>query len=760
MKKHLLVIVVSLMSLMFCAIGFAAKFDPIEANKTLDKLSIKLSTEELVVSHLEDAVKILIDLQNDAKECVEKATDELIEIEEKLKKIGRDTESEEQKYLVSKETVLKDRASQCRLFNLRSEEAIGAFTNTIKTKVTTQLFKSSPPVWVNVANLPRILVMLGDNFNKNVFISNSGLNIYNTASTIVTFSVLVLGVLFGVLLGRIISPLLAREPAEETITQLKLSFYSVIAKYAKFALPILLLTATTFLINYLAGTSSYILYSMYGLSVFVVGMMAVRFLILPPDSQFSFNKLPENITKKLVWRFKILGLVSLVGFIIFEVVNDQTLPEAFDNLLLTMFVILTAINLISVIWLFNQLPKLLYKYRGVRIAISSILGLTLICIITAEVIGFHSLAIRFLYGIVLTVILTMAGWFVHKFVIAAIDSLSDESNPWQQKLHYYLGLRSNEALPELIWLRISSYIIIWGLFLGFLLYIWGLSEGDVRLLFDSFYNGFEVASFTIVPSRIISSLLFFTIFVLFTRFLRGYFLRNSNVIKDTSVRFALSTIVGYVGFIFSTIMALLIAGVDFTGIAIIAGALSVGIGLGLQDITNNFVSGLILLLERPIKIGDRIIVGATEGYVRKISVRSTRIRTQDRTDVIVPNSELVASQVTNLMLKDKLLRIRIPIGVAYGSDVEMVRDTLLQIVENHEGIAHESPHMPRVLFREFGSSSLNFELWIVLKDANQLNELPSELHYEIDKAFREKDIVIAFPQQDIHIKNMPTFEKS
>lgn len=758
MKQHFLAIIISFVTLMTSGAAIAAKFDPIEANATLDKLSIKLSTEQLVVSHLEDAVGILIDLQKEARDCVESATSELTEIEGKLKKIGRDAKTEEQKYLISKETVLKDRASQCRLFNLRSEEAIKAFTNTINAKVATQLFKSSPPVWENVANLPKILVMLGKDFDATVFVSKSGIKAYNTTKVILTLVVLFVGFLLGALIGRAIKPLLDRDPAEETITQLKLSFYSVIAKYAKYLLPILLLTGTTLLIDYFAGTSSYILYFMYGLSVFVLGLMAVRFLISPPDPQFSFNKLAENVTKKLVWRFKILGFVSLVSFTIFEIISDQKLPEAFDNLLLTVFVILVAINLISVIWLINQLPKMKYKFRGLRIFISGVLGLTLICIISAEIIGFHSLAIRVLYGIVLTVILFMASWFVHKFVIAAIDSLSDESSPWQQKLHYYLGLRPNETLPELIWIRISSYIIVWGLFCGFLLYVWGLSEGDVRLLFDSFYNGFEVANFTIVPSRVLSSLLFFTLFVLITRFLRGYFLRNSNVIKDTSVRFALSTIVGYIGFIFSTIMALLIAGIDFTGIAIIAGALSVGIGLGLQDITNNFVSGLILLLERPIKIGDRVIVGSTEGYVRKISVRSTRIRTQDRTDVIVPNSELVASQVTNLTLKDKFLRIRIPVGVAYGSDVELVRETLLKIATDHPGITNESPHVPRVLFREFGSSSLNFELWAVLIDANQLNEIPSELHFEIDKAFREHGIVIAFPQTDIHIKELPKFE--
>ena len=217
---------------------------------------------------------------------------------------------------------------------------------------------------------------------------------------------------------------------------------------------------------------------------------------------------------------------------------------------------------------------------------------------------------------------------------------------------------------------------------------------------------------------------------------------------------ALAAIVGYVGFSIVLLFALLIAGVNFAGLAIIAGALSVGIGFGLQNIVNNFVSGIILLVERPIKPGDRIIVGDTEGFVKKISIRSTQIQTLQYSDLIVPNSEIVSRQVTNLMFKDFYGRISIDVGVIYGSDTELVRQTLLEVANNHpEVVSEEGPYQSWSLFKEFGDSSLNFALYCIIKNVNLKYAVASELRLAIDKAFREKHITIAFPQRDVHIRD-------
>ena len=223
---------------------------------------------------------------------------------------------------------------------------------------------------------------------------------------------------------------------------------------------------------------------------------------------------------------------------------------------------------------------------------------------------------------------------------------------------------------------------------------------------------------------------------------------------ERGTRDALVTMAGYLGVALALIVGLGIAGVTFTNLAIIAGALSVGIGFGLQNIVNNFVSGLILLFERPIKKGDWIVVGNTEGYVKKISIRSTQIETFDRADVIVPNSDLISTQVTNWMLYDKTGRIRVPIGVAYGTDVEKVRQILNAIALDDERIiTNNDEYKVRILFLRFGESSLDFELRCHIKNIDDRMQVLSDINFKIEKAFREQSIEIPFPQRDLHIRS-------
>ena len=218
-------------------------------------------------------------------------------------------------------------------------------------------------------------------------------------------------------------------------------------------------------------------------------------------------------------------------------------------------------------------------------------------------------------------------------------------------------------------------------------------------------------------------------------------------------REALVTVTGYSGVLVGILVALGVAGIEFTNIAIIAGALSVGIGFGLQNIVNNFVSGLILLIERPVKTGDWIVVGGTEGYVKRIRIRSTQIQTFDRADVIVPNSELISSQVTNWMLRDTTGRARIPVGAAYGSDTQKVKQVLIKVANEHPEVMTYDPALkPFVLFLGFGESSLDFELRIYIRNIDRRLRVISDINFAIDDAFREAGIEIPFPQRDLHIK--------
>jgi small-conductance mechanosensitive channel len=228
-----------------------------------------------------------------------------------------------------------------------------------------------------------------------------------------------------------------------------------------------------------------------------------------------------------------------------------------------------------------------------------------------------------------------------------------------------------------------------------------------------------------------------------------------------SAREALVTTFGYVAVALAVIVALSIAGIKFTNIAIIAGALSVGIGFGLQNVVNNFVSGIIMLVERPVRTGDWIVVGGTEGYVQRISIRTTTIRTFDRAEVIVPNSDLISGQVTNWVLGNTWGRICVPIGVAYGSDTAKVKAILLDIAQNNEDVIKGNPQLPDpyVLFLTFGDSSLNFELRATIRDVDRRKRVISDINFAIDAAFREQGIEIPFPQRDINFRGPLQLDK-
>ena len=223
---------------------------------------------------------------------------------------------------------------------------------------------------------------------------------------------------------------------------------------------------------------------------------------------------------------------------------------------------------------------------------------------------------------------------------------------------------------------------------------------------------------------------------------------------EVGVQEALATSLSYVFLAVGLLIALELVGIDLSTLAIIAGALSIGIGFGLQNIANNFISGLIILMERPIKVGDRIEIGGTHGRVVRISARSTAVRTNDNIDIIVPNAELISDRVTNWSQKDRRVRFRVPVGVAYGTDV----DRALKLMEEAAGQIPEvlaSP-APSARFMSFGDSSLDLELRIwTVKRLHRRGAIISDINRAIYYRFLEHGIQIPFPQRDLHIKSWP-----
>jgi potassium efflux system protein len=212
---------------------------------------------------------------------------------------------------------------------------------------------------------------------------------------------------------------------------------------------------------------------------------------------------------------------------------------------------------------------------------------------------------------------------------------------------------------------------------------------------------------------------------------------------------AVLTLLNYVGVVVALLIALPIIGINFKSIAIIAGALSVGIGFGLQGIVSNFVSGLIMLFERPVKRGDWVVLPSGEGTIVSIRARATEIMTFDHCSMIVPNSEMINSTIENWTFGNRMCRIRVAIGVDYNSDPKEVSKILLKCANEHTEVL-KSPK-PNVLWLDFGDNSIDFELRAYISDANTSRKVPSELRFAIFDAFKEAGISIPFPQRDVHV---------
>lgn len=332
---------------------------------------------------------------------------------------------------------------------------------------------------------------------------------------------------------------------------------------------------------------------------------------------------------------------------------------------------------------------------------------------------------------------------------------------WQQRLRRWLGIVPGRRIGELAWLVVAIDLLLWPCALYLLLRVWGLHDVGENLLRTLFSRGLVIGGTHIVFGKLLFGILLFGVLFTFTRWLKHKleldWLVRAHV--EPSTREAAATLFGYATFVIAALTGMSFAGVDFGKLAIVAGALSVGIGFGLQNIVSNFVSGVILLFERPIRTGDYIYVGDSEGTVRRMRIRATELETGDRETLIVPNSVLLSSQVRNRDLRARYGRVVLPVGVAYGSDVEKVRRILLDAAAAHPGVIKAGQiagiAAPVVNFVDFGESALAFELQAQILEAGQKGTIASDLRFAIDAAFRREKIDMPFAQRDLHIRSLP-----
>ncbi len=489
--------------------------------------------------------------------------------------------------------------------------------------------------------------------------------------------------------------------------------------------------------------------------LFFTATLLLRALLRPCPPATDYLPLAADVARPLGRRLSVLMAVTTLGFIFFTTTGiRQVLPEAQHQLFRAIFLGAFVVNLVWIAWLTGQTGQAA-RTRALR----GVLVLVLIGCFIAELAGYRNLSVAVLSGLTLTAVALATAWFLSRVTHEVFDGLDAGREGWPTKVRAWLGIPAGESMPGLVWARLFSALTIWGLFTLVVGWVWHLWQpGEARLL-DLLSLPVQVGSAEIVPGRILGALGLFAVLMNLVRWFTRRVIPEwtAQARLDEGGRTALASITGYVGIAIAALVALSVSGVQMTNLAVIAGALSVGIGFGLQTIVSNFISGIILLFERPIRPGDWIAVGTTQGYVRKISIRATQIETFDHADVIVPNSELITKEVTNWMLRDSWGRVTVPVGVAYGSDTEKVSQLLLEVANAHPLVMKNSPAVPspKILFMGFGDSALNFELRCFIRQVDRRADTISDLNFAIEALFRREGIEIPYRQTEIRIKGAP-----
>ena len=374
-------------------------------------------------------------------------------------------------------------------------------------------------------------------------------------------------------------------------------------------------------------------------------------------------------------------------------------------------------------------------------------GASLALVFLSQVAGYVAFSNHLLDVTIKTVFLGVIAWMIDMILRGVIDFLFDNGMVRRYELinrHHRLFIRRATMIVDsaVVFVAFAAMISVWGFFDSTLLSV------ERILAFGVSLQGYRVSL----------GMLIWAVILVYSSLAVSWLIQNILIEEvyprrkvEKGVGISINRLIHYAFVIVGFVFGLSAIGIDLQSLTVVVGALGIGIGFGLQNIVNNFASGLILLFERSIKVGDIVQIRGDWGTIKNLGLRATVVETFDRSEMIVPNSDLVSSTVTNWTLSDRQTRLIIKIGVAYGSDVQKVTRILL-------GIAQENPFVmkfpePAVYFMSFGSSSLDFELRAWVADIDIRLKTMNQINYEIERLFRENGIEVPFPQQDIHIKS-------
>jgi small-conductance mechanosensitive channel len=747
----------------FAADASAAALDPESvqsADDQLREIERTLRVEDTPAPEkLRDFLGRIPGIRDQANRCIEQNEARLDSLQSKLETLGDVSVpaaagvQQQRDALERQSREVEQQLQICRVLLLRANEMQDRVTAVKQAQLTARLLEREAPAWEILA---RNLREPGQWWNtaRLFLVRSSGLDALSWIEAIGLVGLILFCVGGGLFLRQPMFEFAGRMPGGPTVTA---GFAQAVVACAANVLPALVTSVAVSVYLTVIGMGrtewAFITLLSYGLAGYFVFVFAVRTFLAPCPPAGAYLPAPERTLRGLARRLRTLAIVVLIVSLLSATLVVESFPDPVQDFLRLVIATVLIVDLTRIIWLAGGLLRW-HDTRLPRLLLSAgmLFGLG------AEWGGYRNMAEYVVGGVTGTMVVFGLAWFVWRLFDDLYDGLDEGRRRWQRRLRESLGVQPDQYMPGVTWLRVLTALGVWGGFGLLVLLMWGLSDTGLAFILRTLNEGLQIGSFEIVPIKLVWGIVALVVLIALTGWLKQRLGQRwlTRTRMERGAREAVVTITGWTGVVLALLVGLAIAGVQFTNIALIAGALSVGIGFGLQNIFNNFVSGLILLFERPVKTDDWIVVGNTEGLVKKISIRSTQIQTFDHADVIVPNSEIIQGQVVNWMLRDPFGRVTVPIRAAYGSDPEHVRDILLQIANDHPRVIKDAvlAPPPEVLLRRFGDSGFEFEVRMFIRDIDYVLHVTSDVNFAIEREFRRHGIVIPYPRQDVRIERM------
>jgi small-conductance mechanosensitive channel len=759
--KYKKIITIALCSLIvsLLSIHSSNSFAEFNANQAIDQLSIlrdELNNKNINERNIKNIREESTQLRASALNCIDEVDPQVQSLKdevEALEQINPDVEIEIYARLTKARDDLRQEDTDlknCSLTVVRSTRLID-LSNKLLNELTTELLsEKGKNILDAITSIPEQIIILPELF------FDQTLKKINQDTIIFLVLMLLLGFSFGFFFGDQIKKIQYNNFFKSLNRQLILDLRTLFKPFGRVQAPFLLgalgLTAALSLSLTSGPNESWLIRLTISPIIISLSYVVINWVTGSLSPAPINEEIRKEDAKSLKNKLKFLTLVLVSSYIVFgpEWLASDTAANL--SLIRISIVSLIVLSMISVLTSVSKVFSLNGEYGILKFLGYSALGISF----SAELSGFHNLSSFILSGFIITLFSSYIFWSLLSLNEKSAQWINTSTNIIGIRMRGFLNISRDQGKSKLGVYQLFFDALFWIGFLMIIFQVWDPTGTVLGTISSYATDGIPMGDIRIIPTNIIAGIIAFVVLTAITGWVKVWIEKRwlRQITADRGARDALVTIVGYAGFTISLLVGLSIGGINITGLAVVAGALSVGIGFGLQSIANNFVSGIILLFERPIKSGDFISVGDVEGYVRKISIRATEIETLDNQDMLIPNAELVSGRVTNWVLHNPYGRLKLKIGVAYGSDVKKVISILQDIASsNSQVITDGRASPPKALFMGFGDSSLEFELRVRILDIKKRYDVLSELNLGVNDAFIKEDIEIPFPQRDIHIKD-------